>query len=119
MDEFYWEACSVETSGSGLLIQTWVGSSPGLGRPRGKRSGWARNAAARTVDRAVVGAISRQLEDDDIAAILRELRKRIDERSRTTNSEIPRIEAELPKLRREVENMAEAIAVTGGKIDVW
>ncbi len=49
---------------------------------------------------------------------MRELRKRVAERSRTTNTEIPRIEAELPKLRKEIENMAEAIAVTCGSVDV-
>jgi DNA invertase Pin-like site-specific DNA recombinase len=69
-------------------------------------------------DRSVVGWISRNVLDEDVVqAIFKQVQKRIRERSKATASEIPRIEKELVKLQGEARKLAQAIAMTGGKVD--
>ena len=53
-----------------------------------------------------------------VADIFREIRKRVGQRSRSTNDEIPRIEAELKKLAVEISKLADAVTLTEGKVDL-
>jgi site-specific DNA recombinase len=73
---------------------------------------------AEEAERSVVGWINRNILDDEdvIVEIFREVSKRVRERSRTTNDEIPRIESELKKLGAEISQLAEAVALTDGKV---
>lgn len=67
------------------------------------------------VDAAVAAWVREALREDIIVEVLRELRRRLEEGARRTDDELPAIEAEARKLRREVETLADAIATSETK----
>lgn len=63
-------------------------------------------------DRAVIGAVSRYLDDDVIARVIREVKKQLAEQGRKSNAELPRMEDERAKLVKEIDRLAEAVAIS-------
>ena len=59
-------------------------------------------------DRAVIGAISRYLDEEVIARVVREVKKQLAELTKKSNAELPRMEEERAKLVKEIDRMAEA-----------
>ncbi|HEY2510105.1 MAG TPA: recombinase family protein [Polyangiaceae bacterium] len=69
------------------------------------------------IDAKCVGWIKeRLLQEDVILAVLAEVRRRVVEQSKETGPEIDQLEAQATALRREVSNLAEAIALTKGSV---
>ncbi|MGH7281418.1 MAG: recombinase family protein, partial [Polyangiaceae bacterium] len=58
------------------------------------------------------------LREEVVVEILKEVRKRVLTETTTVGSEIPALSEEATRLRREIENLAEGIARTGGSIPV-
>jgi seryl-tRNA synthetase len=61
---------------------------------------------------AVIGAISRYVDQDVVARVLREVRKRLAEQEKKSTSEFPRLKSERAKLVEEIKRMAEAVTTS-------
>lgn len=69
------------------------------------------------IDSEIIAQIEKKFLDEDfVLQLLREVRRRIAERTKTSSGEIPELERKLAQLRAELSNLAEAVAVAKGGI---
>ncbi len=69
------------------------------------------------VDSAVIEWIqSNVLNEERITEIFREVRRRVAERAKTSNGDLPRLEAEAVELRDQLSRLTDAIAMGGGEL---